>query len=114
MDREFVMTKEFDACWRNLGLDDDDLKQLQSELLISPDAGDRIPRAGGIRKYRFALEGRGKRGGARICYLDIPSAERLFLLIAYAKNEKQNITMQERHRLKQKAMEIKAASQGGL
>jgi len=95
------MTKEFDTKWKENGLGDDELQSLQSELLASPTVGDRIPQTGGIRKYRIPLEGRGKRGGARICYYDIPAAGKLFLLIAYAKNEKEDISMGERKHLRQ-------------
>lgn len=100
------MAKEFDICWKDLKLDDDDLKELQSELLDEPTIGDRIPGTGGIRKYRFALEGRGKSGGARVCYLDIPTAGKLFLLTAYAKNEKENLSMAERNALKKLSHEL--------
>ncbi len=113
MKRTFVMCKVFDTQWRSLGLGDDELRLLQSELLVDPDAGDRMQGTAGVRKYRFGLEGRGKRGGARICYLDIPSAGRSYLLAVYAKNEKDNISMQERHDLKQLALALKATTQGG-
>lgn len=35
-------------------------------LAMNPDAGDIIPDTGGLRKLRWALPGRGKRGGARV------------------------------------------------
>ena len=34
----------------------------------NPECGDLIPGGGGIRKVRFAIGGRGKRGGVRIVY----------------------------------------------
>ena len=107
MTRTFIMTKEFDACWKNLHLGDDELKLLQEDLLSQPDAGDRISGTGGIRKYRIPMEGRGKSGGARVCYLDIPSACKLYLLIAYAKNERENISMKERNALKDLSQQLK-------
>ena len=55
-----------------------------------------IPGSGGIRKLRFGFGGRGKRGGARVIYLfggnDVP----IFLLAAFAKNEKSDLTPAER------------------
>ena len=58
----------------------------------NPSAGTVIPATGGIRKIRWAIEGRGKRGGARIIYffhnLDMP----LFLLTAYAKNQREDLS----------------------
>ena len=35
-------------------------------LAANPEAGDLISGTGGVRKLRWVLEGRGKRGGARI------------------------------------------------
>lgn len=55
-----------------------------------------IPGTGGVRKFRVGLEGRGKRGGARVIYLfggdDIP----VFMLAIFAKNEKADLTAAER------------------
>ncbi len=48
---------------------DDDLRALQSFLLVSPDAGDLIRGGAGLRKLRRSAQGRGKRGGARVIYL---------------------------------------------
>ena len=40
MTREFIITKEFDQIWKNLGLTDSDLSELQAFLCENPDAGD--------------------------------------------------------------------------
>jgi hypothetical protein len=69
-------------------------------LAANPMAGDLIPGTGGARKFRFALPGRGKSGGARvITYFagdDIP----VFLLTAYGKGAKANLSAAERGFLK--------------
>ena len=61
-----------------------------------PQSGVVIPGGSGIRKVRVGLGGRGKRGGARVIYLfggdDVP----VFLLAAFAKNEKSDLTPAER------------------
>ncbi len=49
-------------------LSDDDYRLLQQVLLERPDAGNVIPGSGGLRKLRWAVEGRGKRGGVRVIY----------------------------------------------
>jgi len=41
--------------------------QLQTELIKRPEAGVIIP-GGGLRKVRWSMPGRGKRGGARVIY----------------------------------------------
>ncbi len=55
---------------------------------------------GGIKKFRWALEGRGKSGGARIIYLDIVFAAHIYLLTAFPKNEKANLSKAERNQMK--------------
>ena len=60
-------------------------------------AGDLVPGTGGVRKLRWGLEGRGKRGGARVVYFyhdpDVP----IFALTAYAKNERADLSQQDRN-----------------
>ena len=55
---------------------------------LQPVAGDLIPGTGGVRKLRWGLDGRGKRGGARVIYFHHGAAMPLFALTAYAKNER--------------------------
>jgi hypothetical protein len=66
------------------------------QVAIDPRCGLVIPGSGGIRKLRFGFGGRGKRGGARVVYLfggdDVP----VFLLAAFAKNEKADLTAAQR------------------
>ena len=68
-------------------------------IAADPEAGDLMPGAGGYRKLRFARSGMGKRGGARVVYLyggeDFP----IFLITAYAKSEKGNLSKAEQNAL---------------
>jgi hypothetical protein len=45
---------------------------------------------GGFRKVRVGRSGMGKRGGARVVYILRGDAFPIFLVTAYAKNEKEN------------------------
>lgn len=56
---------------------------------------------------RFAFENRGKSGSVRIIYVDFEIHEKLYLLTAYPKSEKDNLTKAERNELK-KLVEILA------
>lgn len=55
---------------------------------------------GGLRKLRFALDNRGKSGSARVCYVDIVLRETIFLITAYPKNEKENLSKAERNNIR--------------
>lgn len=91
-----VETPGFLAAIRKL-LTEGEQAALVDYLARSPDAGDLIQGTGGVRKLRWAVEGRGKRGGARVIYFfhnaDIP----LFALTAYAKNEKADLSQKDRN-----------------
>lgn len=75
-------------------------------VAADPECGDLIQGTGGFRKIRVGRAGMGKRGGARVIYIlrneDFP----IFLITAYPKNEKDNLTKQERNELAKRADEI--------
>ena len=79
---------------------DADLRRLQDELLADPQVGKVMQGTGGVRKMRFALENRGKSGSIRVIYIDFEIREKLYLLTAYPKSEKDNLTKSERNELK--------------
>ena len=64
-------------------MDDDEYWLFQLHLTQHPDAGDAIRGSGGLRKIRWRLPGRGKRGGARVIHDWKRARERLFLLFLY-------------------------------
>jgi len=71
---------------------DEEYGELQFSLVQTPDLGDIIPRSGGIRKIRWSGSGRGKRGGIRVIYYWRVSEQQIFMLLAYAKNEQDNLS----------------------
>lgn len=84
-----------------MGLNDDDLARLQQELLEDPKVGPVMQGTGGVRKMRFAFEDRGKSGSARVIYVDFEVYDKIYLITAYPKNEKDNLTKEERNELRQ-------------
>jgi hypothetical protein len=81
------------------------MSDLEREELVAfmganPESGEIIPETGGVRKIRWALPGRGKRGGARVIYYYHGERVPVFLPAAYAKNEKANLSMAERNAMK--------------
>ncbi len=99
MTRSFVELPLFRSQWEDLGLTDKDLIRLQEELLADPKIGDVMSGTGGVRKMRFAFEHKGKSGGIRVIYIDFEIYEKIYLLTAYAKNEKVNLTKEEQNEL---------------
>ena len=81
-------------------MSDSEREELTAFLGANPAAGEVIPETGGVRKIRLALAGRGKRGGARVIYYFHDDSLPLFLLAAYGKNEKANLSMAERNSMK--------------
>lgn len=78
-------------------MNDNDLRRLQEELLFNPEKGDVMQGIGGLRKLRFAFEGQGKSGSVRVCYVDFVIYESIYLITAYPKSEKENLSKSERN-----------------
>lgn len=98
MNRTFIEVPIFTKKWHSLGLTDDNLKDLQKELLKDPKAGDVIKGTGGLRKIRIPMENKrkGTRGGARVIYVDIELKETIYFINVYAKDEKEDLTEEEK------------------
>lgn len=70
-------------------------------LSMDPKAGALISGLGGIRKLRFAPEGRGKSGAFRVIYYVLDDDTPILALLLYGKNEQSNPTSDQRKRLLQ-------------
>ena len=107
MTRTFVELPIFQTRWKEMGLTDEDLKHLQEQLLADPKIGAVIQGTGGVRKMRFAFEHRGKSGSVRVIYVDFEVYEKIYLITAYTKKEKDNLSDSEKNEIKQliKALE---------
>ncbi|MBQ4599288.1 MAG: type II toxin-antitoxin system RelE/ParE family toxin [Clostridia bacterium] len=101
MTRLFVELPSFRSEWKAMGLNDEDLRRLQEEILANPKIGAVMRGTGGVRKMRFAYEQRGKSGSIRVIYIDFEIHEKIFLLTAYPKSEKDNLSQAERNELHQ-------------
>ena len=88
--------------WKELGLTDEELRNLENVLLENPKSGDAIQGTGGLRKIRVSMEtkGKGKRGGARVIYVDIEIKETIYFINVYTKNEKDDLTEDEKKAFK--------------
>ena len=73
-------------------LGDEEYRELQRFLAEQPGAGALIKGSGGLRKVRWAAEGRGKRGGVRAIYFWAVQSEQLLMLLIYSKSERDDLT----------------------
>lgn len=92
----FVFTRQVQAL-----LSDEEYQDLQIALVNRPDSGAVIVGSGGLRKLRWAVKGRGKRGGSRVIYYWAVSQEQLLMLLIYAKSERDDLTREQLRTLKQ-------------
>lgn len=76
-------------------LTDNEYRQLQVVVANRPTVGEVIKNSGGLRKVRWAMAGRGKRGGIRVIYYWAVKSERLLMLFAYPKNERDDLTAEQ-------------------
>lgn len=90
----FIETPTFTRLITKL-LSGDEYAGLQDELAIDPERGDLIQGGGGIRKVRYAAQGRGKSGGIRVVYYWVRSDSQILMLVAYPKSQKDNLTAAE-------------------
>ena len=104
MKRRIIILKNFqktvDALIGKKKLLHDDFEAFKKNLGENPDMGDVISATGGVRKTRLKSASKGKRGGFRVCYLDDPFREEIFLILVYPKNEQEDLTTDEKKNLK--------------
>ncbi|HSN92410.1 MAG TPA: hypothetical protein VLS93_14355 [Anaeromyxobacteraceae bacterium] len=102
MRRRFVESRGFSDDRRRLErareFSDDDMVALEQRILADPEVGDLVPGTGGLRKARVAQSEarRGKRGGVRVYYLDLPRRGVTHLVAIFGKREKTDLSKAER------------------
>jgi hypothetical protein len=104
---EFISTPLFEISAKKL-LTEEDRRQLELTLLMNPRGGQVIERTGGFRKIRFARPSRreGKSGGTRVVYYLLERRGRVYLLLVYAKNVKDDLTRSEENELRSLARQL--------
>ena len=103
-----ITVAETRAFQRKIGglLTDREKEDLIYYLAEHPNSGALIQGTGGLRKLRWAQAGRGKSGSIRVIYYFHNENVPLYLLAAFGKNEKANISQQERNLLAKAVKEL--------
>jgi len=88
------------------------LREIQNDLLQSPERGDLVPGLAGIRKARAFLpsRGKGKRGGLRYFYFYMEIRRHVHLLFLLSKGEQGDLTGQQRVFLRTLAEALRRAN----
>lgn len=99
-----VFTRKIDALGNS-----DLLKAIEDAILENPEVGATVAGTGGVRKMRTSDRSRkkGKRGGLRILYLDLPDRECTYLIYCYGKDEAEDLTAGEKKEIKELVSIIK-------
>lgn len=92
-----VETPEFQNRAKAVGMTEADRDQLAEMLARNPDAG--VSLGSGLRKVRFARQGKGKSGGYRVLHFYRHEGLPVFLLTVFSKNEKVNLSRSEQAEL---------------
>lgn len=91
-----IRLKPYIRAMKGMGLGDQALAEIEAAILKAPDAHPMIQGLRGARKARFALPGRGKSGGGRTIYYAAVAPGILFMMTAYPKNERNDLSQDQR------------------
>ena len=86
-----LFIRQAEAVW-----DDDERTEFVTFIAANPEAGDLITGTGGVRKVRWSRAGTGKRGGVRVVYFYHDPKRPLYLLMVYAKAQKEDLSPAEK------------------
>ncbi len=107
-----VYTHAFLRAAAEAGMSEADIEAVEQSVARNPSIGTEIAGTGGCRKIRVAGRGKGKSGGYRVVTFFSGDAIPVFLITAFGKGEKDNLSKGERNGLAQLTKEL-VASYGG-
>lgn len=96
---KIVRTHAYLKALRKMGASAADQQVLEHAIAATPTVGVVIPGLGGVRKVRFGLSGRGKRGGGRAIYYLVLSEDTVLMIFAYAKADREDLTTEQKRQI---------------
>jgi hypothetical protein len=99
-----VFVRQAETLWT-----DDERLEFVDFIARNPEIGDLVPGSGGVRKVRWSRRGSGKRGGVRIIYFYHDPAMPLYLLMIYAKAQRDDLSLDARRTVQGLVARLKAA-----
>jgi len=99
-----VFMRQASALWT-----EDERLEFVDFIARNPETGDLIPASGGVRKVRWGRHGSGKRGGVRVIYFYHDPAIPLYLLMIYAKAQRDDLSPDARRTVQGLVARLKAA-----
>jgi hypothetical protein len=94
-----------------MGLTEHDMREIETSIRAAPLRHPVVKGLRGARKARFARPGMGKRGGGRTIYYLAISPDRIYMMTAYSKNERDDLSADQRRAIIKALESIKGRNQ---
>jgi len=83
---------------RDMGIDEREMTDIEAEIVVNP-THPMIRGLKGARKARIQRPGMGKRGGGRVVYYVALGTDRFYMMAAYPKSERDDLSTEQRRRI---------------
>jgi hypothetical protein len=83
---------------RDMGIDEGGMADIETEIVANP-SHPMIRGLKGARKARIQRPGMGKRGGGRVVYYVALGVDRFYMMAAYPKSERDDLSTEQRRRI---------------
>jgi len=97
---QIFRTKPFAKAVKKLGMTEEEVRAVEEEIAADHTAGDVIVGTSGARKIRFAMRGKGKRGGGRAIYVVVVKEDVTYMITAYSKATQDDLTNDDKKAIK--------------
>ena len=83
---------------RDMGIDEAEMADIEAEIVANP-THPMIRELKGARKARIQRPGMGKQGGGRVVYYVAIGTDRFYMMAAYPKSERDDLSTEQRRRI---------------